>query len=62
MLPDITLHELKFGKLPPGELKGIRERGGLGLKVSLTIDAESVYKSPTSKDLKVPTERTLLGH
>ena len=28
----------------------------------LTIDAESVFKSLTSKDLKIPTERTLLGH
>ena len=28
----------------------------------MTIDAESVYKSLTSKDLKTPTENTLLGH
>ena len=32
------------------------------MKASLTIDAESVYKSITSKDFKVPTEKTLLGH
>ena len=28
----------------------------------LTIDAESVYKSLTSRDLKAPAEKTLLGH
>ena len=32
------------------------------MKVTLTTDAESVYKSLTSRDLKVPTERTMLGH
>ena len=31
-------------------------------KVLLTLDAESVYKSLSSRDLKVPTEKTLLGH
>eukprot|EP00959_Pyramimonas_sp_CCMP1952_P031772 666532-Pyramimonas_sp.AAC.1 len=40
----------------------MREVGGLAIKVSLTIDAESVYKSLSSKVLKIPTERTLLGH
>ena len=30
--------------------------------MTLTTDAESVYKSLTSRDLKVPTEKTLLGH
>ena len=32
------------------------------MKVSLTIDAESVYKSIASKDFKVPTENALLRH
>ena len=36
--------------------------GGLSIKVYLTIDAESVFKSLSSKDLKKPTECTLLGH
>ena len=58
----ITLHELKHGVIIPSELKAIREEGGLGLVVTLTTDAESVYKSLTSRDLKVPTEKTLLGH
>ena len=53
------------GPLAPAQLRDVREgklKGGLAIKVSLTIDAESVYKSLSSKDLKIPTERTLLGH
>ena len=34
----------------------------LKVKTTLTVDAESVYKSLSSQDLKVPTEKTLLGH
>ena len=58
----VTLHELRTGVLKPEELKSIRERGGLCILVTLTTDAESVFKSLTSRDLKVPTEKTLLGH
>ena len=54
----ITLHELRHGILKPEELKNL----GLGIRVTLTIDAESVYKSLTSRDLKIPTEKSLLGH
>jgi len=38
------------------------EIGGLRIKVMLTIDAEYVFKSLSIKDLKKPTECTLLGH
>jgi len=58
----VTLVELRDGVLTPEELKGYREEGGLALKVVLTTDAEGVYKSLTSRDLKTPTEKTLLGH
>ena len=58
----VTIAELTHGVLSPLELKNCREKGGLRLKVILTTDAESVYKSLTSRDLKVPTEKTLLGH
>ena len=58
----VTLHELTEGVLSPEALKNLRELGGLCISVVLTIDAESVYKSLTSRDLKVPTEKTLLGH
>ena len=44
------------------QLKRIRESGGLKLQAIVTLDAESVYKSLTSRELKTPTERTLLGH
>ena len=53
---------MREGVLTPEQLKSIREQGGLALEVTLTTDAESVYKSLTSRDLSVPTERTLLGH
>ena len=58
----VTLVELKNGVLRPEELKKYREEGGLALKVFLTTDAESVFKSLTSRDLKTPAEKTLLGH
>jgi hypothetical protein len=58
----ITIHELNHGVLTPEQLKHLREYGGLLVEVTLTTDAESLYKSLTSKDLKVPTEKTLLGH
>ena len=67
----ITLREIKQGMLNPVQLKRLREEGvvdrvpGNGesqLRVTLTTDAESVYKSLSSRDLKVPTERTMLGH
>ena len=58
----VTLHDLHAGPLTPTQLKNILEIGGLSIKVTLTIDAESVFKSLSSKDLKKPTECTILGH
>ena len=58
----VTLVELANGPLKPSALKNYREEGGIALKVVLTIDAESVFKSLTSRDLKTPAEKTLLGH
>jgi hypothetical protein len=58
----VTLVELKHGVLQAEQLKKYREDGGLLLKVVLTTDAESVYKSLISRDLKTPAEKTLLGH
>ena len=40
----------------------VREHGGLKIEVTLTTDAESVFKSLTSRDVKIPTEKSLLGH
>eukprot|EP00959_Pyramimonas_sp_CCMP1952_P249145 5208025-Pyramimonas_sp.AAC.1 len=37
------------------------ELGGFNIKAILTIDAESVFTSLSSKDLQKPTECTLLG-
>ena len=58
----VTLVEFKYGFISPAELKLYREQGGLKLIVIMTTDAESVYKSLTSRDLKTPAEKTLLGH
>ena len=58
----VTLHELREGVLPAEQLARIREEGGLCLVITLTTDAESCYKSLTSRDLKIPSEKTLLGH
>ena len=58
----VTLHELNHGVLSPSQLRSFRENGGIKIDVTLTVDAESVFKSLSSKDLKVPAERTLLGH
>ena len=58
----ITMLELKRGILDRKTLRDYREKGDLPLTVILTIDAESVYKSLISRDLKTPAEKTLLGH
>lgn len=58
----MTLSELKHGVLSPLELKLHREQGGLKLSIVLTTDAEGAFKSLTSRDLKAPAEKTLLGH
>ena len=58
----MTLHELHAGPFTPTQLKYILELGGLSIKVTLTIDAESVFKALSSKDLNKLTECTLLGH
>ena len=57
----VTLDELKHG-VTSQQLRSVREHGGLCFKITLTTDAESVYKSLTSRDLKVHAEKTLLGH
>ena len=58
----VTFHELRDGVLSASGLKAVRERGSLDIEATLTVDAESVYKSITSRDIKTPTEKTSLGH
>ena len=58
----ITMIELKKGILTAEQLKAMNDKGNIPLKVTLAIDAESVYKSPTSLELKTPAEKTLRGH
>ena len=66
----ITLREIKQGMISPEKLEALREEGvfdGSGngdpsFTVTLTTDAESVYTTLSSRDLKVPTEKNFLGH
>ena len=58
----VTLFEFIYGVISPEELKLYREQGGLKLIVIMTTDAESAYKSLTSRGLKTPAEKTLLGY
>ena len=58
----ITLIEIANGVRKPEQIKQYREVGNLEFDVILAIDAEGVYKSLTSRDLKTPAEKTLLGH
>eukprot|EP00959_Pyramimonas_sp_CCMP1952_P082563 1725124-Pyramimonas_sp.AAC.1 len=58
----VTPQELKAGPLTPTQLKNIMELGGLSVKAILTTGAASVFQYLPSKDLKKPTECTLLGH
>jgi hypothetical protein len=58
----VTLMELRDGTMSAEQLKNYRENGNPTVYITLTTDAESVYKSLTSRDLKTPAEKTLLGH
>ena len=58
----ISLIELRRGAFTPADLKTIGEKGQKFIQTTLTIDAEGVYKSLTSLELKTPAEKTLLGH
>ena len=58
----ITLIEIATGVRTPEQIKQYRVNGGIEIEVTLTIDAEGVYKSLISRDLKTLAEKTLLGH
>ena len=45
----VTLHELANWVTIRPEIKQIREVGGLCIHITLTTDAESVYKSPRAE-------------
>ena len=58
----MTLHELRDRILTASELRDVREHDGLNIQVTLTVDAEAVFESLSSVDLKVHAEKTLLVH
>ena len=44
------------------EAKALRETGGWNVKLSLYIDAMSVYAAVTATFIKIPAEKPLLPH
>ena len=58
----ITLIEIANGVRNADQIKQYREQGNLELDVTLTLDAEGVYKSLTNRDFKTPAEKTHLAH
>lgn len=58
----VMLRKPKSGPRPPAHLSNVTEPGGLYDKVYLTTDVESAFKPLSCKDLKIPTEGTLMGH
>ena len=57
----VTLNEIYHGVLPQG-MNTPRHEANLRYRAILTTDAESMYKSLTSREQKTPAEHTLLGH
>ena len=58
----VTLIEIASGVRTAEQTKRYREQGELEFDVTLTIDAEGVYKSSVNRDFRTPSEKTLLGH
>ena len=57
----VTLNELPYGVLTPEQITSLRGRGEIQVKMTVTIDAESVFRLFTGEDPMVPTARTLFG-
>ncbi len=51
-----------FAALTLEQLKLYRGEDGLALKATMTTDADTVFKSTTSRDLKIPAGKTVLVH
>ena len=62
MLLALSLHELIAGAQSAAEAKALRETGGWNVKLSLYVDAMSVYAAVTATLIKIPAEKSLLSH
>ena len=62
MLLALSLHEFTAGAQSAAEAKTLRETGGWNVKLSLYVDAMSVYAAATATFIKIPAEKPLLSH
>ena len=62
LLVALSLHEFTVGAQSAAEAKTLRETGGWNVKLSLYVDAMSVYAAVTATFVKIPTEKSLLSH
>ena len=61
MLLALSLHEFNAGAQSAAEAKSLRETGGWSVKLSLFVDAMSVYAAVTATFIKIPAEKSLLS-
>ena len=62
MLLALSLHESTAGAQSAAEAKTLRETGGWDVKLSLYVDAMSVYAAVTAAFINIPAEKSLLSH
>ena len=62
MLLALPLHEFTAGAQSAAEAKTLRETGGWNVKLSLYVDAMSVYAAATATFIEIPAEKSLLSH
>ena len=62
MLLALSLHEFIAGAQSATEAKTLRETGGWNVRLSLYVDAMSVYAAVTATFIKIPAEKSLLSH
>ena len=62
MLLALSLHGFSAGAQSAAEAKTLRETGGWNVKLSLYVDAMTVYAAVTATFVKIPAEKSLLSH
>ena len=62
MLLALSIHEFTAGAQSAAQAKTLRETGGWNVKLSLYVDAMSVYAAVTATFIKIPAEKSLLSH
>ena len=62
MLLALSLHGFTAGAQSAAEAKTLRETDGWNVKLSLYVDAMSVYAAATATFIKIPADKSLLSH